>query len=195
MQLAEAEGESATCVRLIRKVFKNAIQMIDDRFNFRNVDRNQAFFTGMFNVEPANDDISLFDKFYNFFQGSYNEDELTNQGQSILNAQMMVAKERVINNSKQVELKDGTKAVITKASELVNLTHDALHNKYPETSVTLVVSIKFAQGQNQNDELSYSIRSFNPSVVNAQTLAQSIGGDGTKTTAGGRVGIHIVCPF
>ena len=61
-----------------------------------------------------------------------------------------------------MELKDGTKAVITKASELVNLTHDALHNKYPETSVTLVVGIKFAQGQNQNDEISYSIRSFNP---------------------------------
>ena len=195
LQLAEDEGESETCVRLIRKVFKNAIQMIDDRFNFRNVDINQPFFTGIFNVENTADNISLLDKFYNFFQGRYDEEELTKQGRAILNAQMMMAKERVINNSKQVQLKDGTKAVMTEASELVNLTHDALHNKYPESVVTLVVGIKFGTKMSQEDELSYSIRSFNPSVVNAQSLAQAIGGDGTKTTAGGRVGIHITCPF
>ena len=195
LQLAQDEGESETCVRLMRKMFKNAIQMIDDRFNFRNVERNQAFFTGIFNVEPTSDDTSLLAKFYNFFQGGYDEEELTNQGRAILNAQLMMAKERVINNSKQVQLKDGTKAVMTEASELVNLTHDALHTKFPDAGVTLVVGIKFGEENSQTDELSYSIRSFNPSAVNAQSLAQTIGGDGTQTTAGGRVPIHIACPF
>lgn len=190
INVALLEMESKTCAQLMNKMLEKEITMIDDRFNYRNVEQNQAFFTGMFNLESKNDELTLFDRFYGLFCGKYDQTDIIAGGQAILNSQLMLAKERVINNSKQIQLQDGTKAVLTEASELVNLTHDALHRKFPDAAVTLVVGLKFGE----KDEMSYSIRSFD-SDVNAQTLAHKIGGDGTATTAGGRVAIDIPYPL
>lgn len=190
LNLALEELESKTCALLTRRMFQSAIDKIDDVFNFRNVEANQAFFTGMMNFEVKHDEKTLFDRFHGFFCGDYDEPEIIANGQAILNSQLTIVKERVLNNSKQIQLQDGTKAVITEASELVNLTHEALHRQYPDASVTLVVGLKLGN----KDELAYSIRSFDASV-NAQTLAKKIGGDGTATTAGGRVAIDLPYPL
>ena len=190
-EFARSKAHSETFFKLFEKNFATVMTFIDDRFVNRNIIENQAFYTGIYNFGSI--DTSLYDKFVNLFQGEYDLAEVIKSGQAIVASQILLSRERALNNSRMQTLSDGTLAAITEAPELVNLTHDSLKQKYPEAQVTLVVGIKFGKSAKE-DELSYSIRSLDASV-NAQALAKKVRGDGSQSTAGGRIHIELPEPF
>jgi hypothetical protein len=189
--LAKGWCKSTTLLKLFEHIHSPVMTMIDDRFYNRNILQNQIFFTGLYNHDSL--ESSLYEKFIKIFQSEYDYDDIMETGETIVSAQMSMAKERAVNNSRLETLSDGSIAAVTEGPELVNLTHDALHQKYPEAKVTLVMGLKFGP-TSEADELSYSIRSFDVSV-NAQHLAKKVNGDGSSTTAGGRVKIVLPKPF
>lgn len=190
-ELAKSSCSSETLFKLFEKNFSTVMTFIDDRFANRNIADNQAFYTGLYNFGSM--DTSLYDKFVKLFQGEYDLSEVIKSGTFIVNSQILLARERALNNSRTEKLSDGTLAAITEGPELVNLTHEALHQKYPHAQVTLVLGVKFGQ-TSKEDELSYSIRSFDVSV-NAQKLGKKVRGDGGQNTAGGRIHIDLPAPF
>jgi hypothetical protein len=190
-ELAKETCQSTLLPKLFEKNYSSVMTFIDHRFVNHNIMENQPFYTGLFNFGDM--ELSLYDKFVNLFRGEYDLSEIINSGKAIVNSQVLMAKERALKNSRLEKLSDGTVAAVTEGPELVNLTHDAIHEKYPEAKVTLVVGIKFGPSR-EEDELSYSIRSFDMSV-NAQSLAKKVGGDGSCNTAGGRIKIELPTPF
>jgi hypothetical protein len=189
--LAKRKCKSASLVKLFEKNFSLVMTFIDDRFVNKNILENQSFYTGLCNFGPIED--SLYEKFVKLFEGEFNLEEVIKTGRVIVSSQMLIARERALNNSRMEKLLDGTLAAVSEGPELVNLTHDALREKYPESQVTLVVGIKFGKDK-KGDELSYSIRSFDANV-NAKKLAQKVRGDGSSNTAGGRIHIELPNPF
>ncbi len=187
--LAKKKNLPQTFVKLFEKNYSHIIKLIDDRIYNKNIVETQPFYTGFFNYDSM--DLTLFEKFTKLFQGEYDFDDIIKSGRSIVASQVQMANERVVNNSKEVTLHNGVKAVLTEGPELINLTHDALHKKYPSAQVSLVVSLKFGT---KNDELAYSIRSFDDQL-NASHLAQKINGDGNQTAAGGRLSFTLPIPF
>lgn len=187
---AQEQVQAPVLFKLFEKSYGQVMKMIDDRIYNRNIIENQAFYTGLFNYDQL--ELPLFDKFIKLFQGEYDLGEIIKCGNSILSAQLNMAKERVIHNSKTMKLTDGTLAVVTEAPELVNLTHDVLHQKYPDAKVTLILNMKF-NGKGK-DELAYSIRSFDIDI-NAANLAKKVNGDGNQMAAGGRVQFEFPMPF
>jgi hypothetical protein len=187
--LAKLKIRSPPLTKLYENTFGRIIDLIDDRIYNKNIAESQPFYTGLFNHDSF--ETSLFNKFLKLFQGDYNLDDIIASGRSIVNSQIHLARERVIRNSKVITLKDGTEAVVTEAPELVNLTHDALHNKYPDVKVTIIMNMKFGD---KNDELAYSVRSFDPQI-DASEYARKVQGDGNKSVAGGRVEYQFPIPF
>jgi len=187
--LAKEKSTSQTLIKLFEKNFSQVITLIDDRIYNRNITESQPFYTGLFNYGEM--DLPLFDKFVKLFQGDYQLDDVIKSGKTIVSAQMQMAKERVVNNSKTTKLSNGMTAVMTEAPELVNLTHDALHQKHPEAQLTMILSIKFGT---QHDELAYSFRSFDQGL-DASDLAKKVNGDGNNSAAGGRLRFDIPLPF
>jgi len=189
LNIAKENSKSNKLVKLFENQFGTVIKYIDDRIYNRNIIQNQIFYTGFFNYD---DDVDMpwVDKFIKLFQGDYDLNKIMSIGQTIVSAQMGMARERVKTNSKQVTLADGTKAVVTEAPDIVNLSHDALHQKYPEAHVTIVMNMKFGS----TDRLAFSIRSFDSSI-DASNYAKKIGGDGNQSAAGGQIPHEYVIPF
>lgn len=187
--LVKQQTKNPSVVRLYENTFSKLITLVDDRVYNRNIEESQPFYTGLFNYDPI--ELPLFDKFLRLFQGDYDLDDVIKSGRCIVAAQINMARERVIRNSKQITLSDGTNAVVTEAGDLVNLTHDALHNHYPDAKITLIMNMRFSAKQ---DELAYSLRSFDTSF-DVSDLAKKIKGDGNKSAAGGRVSFEFPIPF
>lgn len=183
---ATKNTSSASLISLFVSRYSKVMSWMDDRMTFKNIHDNQPFFTGMFNIEH---NIPLFDRYMKLFTGQYDLDYIVSTGKQIVDSQIHLASERAIHNSKQVELKDGTKAIMTEAPELVNLSHDALKQQYPDAKMTIVVNMKL-----QSNQLAYSFRSFNGNVDVSQ-YARTIQGDGSNTCAGGRIPWTVPVPF
>jgi hypothetical protein len=170
--------------------FSQVLVWIDDRLCNRNIKDNQPFFTGLCNYGAST--LTIVERFMKIFQGKIAIDDIVEIGDRIVSAQIGIVEERVLKNSKLITLKDGTKACITEGFELVNLTHDSLHAKYPEADVTIV--LRMGLNLSGDDNLVYSIRSFNPHV-DAGKLAKLVNGDGNKESGGGRVSHKFEIPF
>lgn len=188
LDLAKQKCQSEKLVKLFENKFKNVMIYIDDRIYNRNILENQIFYTGIFNYDSF--EVPLFDKFIKLFQGDYDLDKILQSGQAIVSAQIGMCRERATNNSKVVVLENGMNAVVTEASDLVNLTHDALHYKYPDVPITIAMYMRFGK----EDSLAYSIRSFDKST-DASILAKKVNGDGNNVAAGGRVPFVFPVPF
>lgn len=153
------------------------LQNIDDRLLNINLITTQNFYSGL---ENSFSGISLFDKFTKIFQNEISFDDMIITGKIASKMQVGMAQNRVLSNSKKLVLQDGITAAVTSANDLINLTHDALHQKYPDIQVTIVVQVKFV-GQ---DNIAFSIRTYDPNV-SARDLSKKINGDGCYNAAGG----------
>jgi hypothetical protein len=182
LNMAKKRSGSASLIKLFENKFSHVINLMDDRAYGRNLAETQPFYTGIFNYGSIN--IDIYDKFVKLFEGDYSIKEIIKAGKMIVSAQMQMAQERVLKNSKVTKLSDGSIAVVTEAPDLMNLTHESLHQKHPEAQITILMNMKFSQSG--SDELCYSFRSFNINV-DVSSLAKKVNGDGSKTAAGGRV--------
>ena len=182
--------ESTNLARSFLNSHKQAFKFIDDRYSGKNIPENQVFFTGIFNYGPVG--IDAYEQFLCFFKGEVTLDEILQSGKNIVVAQARMAQQRVVTNSKKVKILVDERivdVVFTEAPDLVNLTHTALHEEYPDTDVTLVTSMKYSRW---GDEMAFSFRSMKKEV-DVSILAKNMSGGGDASVAGGRV--NFVIPF
>lgn len=166
------------------KQHKVLIDMIEDRVCGRNTYDTQPLITGIFN---SNLEVSIEERYYQLFNGDMNLEDVLKLGKSIMSSQLEVAKERALKNSKLGTFTDGTKYCITDGPEFVNMTHEELKKVYSDCDVTIVASLKFKTGE--DDQVAHSLRSWNDSI-DVKAMIGSYGG-GSKTCAGGRRSVNI----
>jgi hypothetical protein len=185
-------GLSSKLFEMAVRLHRPILDMIDDRILNRNIVQNQILYSGLYNYPKFAQDQTLFQKFVSVFCGEVDIDAIMEVGKVVLDCQLGMARERAVKNSKIIVLSDGTtKASVTDAPDLINLTHDALHGAH-KTSVTICTSWKF--GTDKPDQLALSVRSFDPQI-NAERLIQAFdkNGGGNSSAAGGR--IVYLCPI
>lgn len=136
----------------------------------------QHLSTGLANYSPQTTHQAL----EQLIQHPENLDDVLDIGEQIYNSQMQMVRNRVELNSRSYTFSDfpDIKCAIASASELVVLTHEVLHAKYPDAAVSVVVNFGF----NGGDQLRYSLRSYDG--TNVQNIAKKYGGGGTPVSAG-----------
>lgn len=168
------------------------IRLSDDRIFNRNIEENQYFYSGLF-ADPKLSG-SLKDRLEQLVNGVSNMTDVLKFGKIAFGVQLGMAKERALQNSMIVQFsqKGETKtAIITNAPELVNLTHEQLllhHNEAIDYTIT--TALRFINGV----KLQYSFRAQQPQS-DSQYLAQLIGGDGSKISAGATIPFEIPLNF
>lgn len=200
-----SKGYDGTLIKYYFQSHEPAIHLIDDRLKNRNIMETQSFQNGIDASGPPEE--SLYDKFRKYFSGSISFASVMTIGRSITDYQMSIVQGRALNNAKQITTNDGIKIVITEAPELINFTHDELHRRFKDASLTAIVNIKFgknnqkreeddkSEDEKSEDEIGFSFRSYDPNV-DASTYAKKLPqGDGSKTSAGGRAKTKIPYPF
>lgn len=185
-EVASARCGTPLLCNLFRHNFQQVMDFIDDRCAFEKVDQTQPFFTGFFNTDT---EVELTQRYIKLFSGEYKIQAILDLGNLVLQSQRTLIRERVIRNAKVVELQDGKKAVTVEAPELVNLTHEEVHRRFPDTPVTIVVNMKLP-----SNELVFSLRSFD-GKSDVASLARKIGGDGKPNCAGGSIPFTCPVPF
>lgn len=186
-------SKTLTLLNLFVRTFDRVIKFIDERAYGENTLESQALLTGLYNYGDL--EMSLFDKFVKLFQCEYPVEDIISMGKTVISAHIQLSQERAVKNSRQVPLPGGKTAVVTEAPDLVNLTHDALHRKFPEASMTVTLSVKFGQdNKGRGDELAFSFRGFDSSI-DVSAYARGLGGDGTSSVAGGRMKFEVPMPF
>jgi hypothetical protein len=190
--LLDRESIDSGLAQFYLKQHSEAIRMMEDRALGRNILENQVFLTGICNIGTL--EMTVVEKFDMYFLGKITFDYVMKNGSIIIGSQLVMTHDRVVNNSKIVNLtlengKD-IKAVLTEGPDLINMTHTSLQSKYPEAQVTIVLGMKFSEN---NDEISYSFRAVDK-TVNVETIAQKINGGGAPDSAGGRVSFNLYLP-
>jgi hypothetical protein len=120
-------------------------------------------------------------------------DDIMTQGLSIFKSNLILCVNRAENNSHIVKLKDGTLAAITCATELLDLTHEKLHEKYPEIKVTITTALQFQK--DNKTALSLSIRTYDNDIsvknivlnINTATNSDKTMGFNSNNACGGRI--------
>ena len=132
------------------------LALLDDRYNGVNVLETEVLFSGLY-VGPIDTNACdiLFNNVLSVFQHKSTFKTIMEIGRPIVQMRLSLANERAINNSSVRILSDGTKAAFTNAPDLVNVTHEMLHKRYPDVEVTVTMAIQL---KNENPELSLSIR-------------------------------------
>ncbi len=175
-------------------------ELLDFRYNCDSdkILETEPLFAGLSNhKESTNDKIitkmdSLFDTIQDILFGRIKFEQIMNEGMKIFKAHIALSVDRAEKNSHTVILKDGTKAAITCASDLINLTHEQLHKKYPEINVTVTTALQFQK--DNTTALSLSVRTYNTDIsvktilneVNKTVGYAAMGSDSDNAT-GGRV--------
>jgi hypothetical protein len=142
----------------------------------------QPLVTGISNVLT---NLPVEERYYRLFTGELNLNGVLDLGNKILESQISMVKERVLKNSRSGTFKDATRYAVTEGHELTNLTHDELHKNYPECKVTIVTSLKYSNGF--DDQVSHSLRSWDQNV-DVQKLVGEFG-RGTNLASGARYSI------
>ena len=189
-------------LNVFHKTFKELFDILDERYCGGKDHDCQAFFAGMHN---HNLHKTLFERFLDI----YNNGEIAPvdlikvNGKTIMFNQAQLATDRVVRNSRQIVLPDGKLAVVTNATELVELTHEALKKKYPEAELTITVQLKFdpklttfvvqpyqvdeekkdKKDSPPHDFIAYSLRTFG--TIDANQTAQLVGGGGANDRVAG----------
>ena len=182
----------------VQTTYAEAVRMIDDRFLGKNIVENQVFFTGLFNHASFEQGMSTFDRFTKFFNGAVPMNDLIKAGVIIVDSQLALCLERAEKNSRMVKLESGQFATVTNGSDLINLTHEALHKK-TGTPVTIVVTLKFSNSS-ADTEIAYSIRSYDEKISAVDLIAKLPVTDASKAggnaqAAGGRVPLSVMLNF
>ena len=155
--------------------------LLDQRYNSENVNETEQLFSGLY--VPITKDLNetppamqvLFDNVLQVLQQRLALDDVLKTGRSIVDMRMNLAHERVLNNSSVRTLANGQKVVIVNAPDLINVTHDALHKKYPDVPLTTTVALQL---KNDKVELSLSLRTYggetSPSSLDLKKLVNDI---------------------
>jgi hypothetical protein len=170
---------------------QDIIRLSDDRIFNRNIEENQYFYSGLF-ADPKLSG-SLKERLEQLVNGISNMTDVLRFGKIAFGVQLGMAQERAIQNSMvfQFTQKGETKtAVITNAPELVNLTHDQLFRHNDSVDYTVTTALRFHNGV----KLQYSFRSQQDGS-DAQMIAQHMGGDGSKISAGATIPFEIPLNF
>lgn len=156
--------------------------LLDQRYNSENVNETEQLFSGLYvpttkdlNETPPPATQVLFDNVLQVLQQRLMLDDVLKTGRSIVDMRMNLAHERVLNNSSVRTLANGQKVVIVNAPDLINVTHDALHKKYPDVPLTATVALQL---KNEKVELSLSLRTYggetSPSSLDLKKLVNDI---------------------
>ncbi len=195
-----AEAITGTKCILENAVDTRALALIDDRCLSVHVEQTQEFFTGVCNIDrsdsgdaPDGPASSLEGTLYRVLHRDIALGEVLAVGRKLVACQKGMVQERVRANSRAGAFANGVTFAVADASELVNLTHDALHKAYPAAQVTIVVSLKLIGGGAKKDAISHSFRSWDPSV-DVKKLVGKYGG-GSSSAAGGRRDIDICLDY
>lgn len=171
-------------------------ELLDDRYNC-NTDKiieTEPLFAGLSNyIDTKNKMDSLFDTIQDILFGRVKFDQIMSEGMKIFKAHIALSVDRAEKNSHTVILKDGTKAVITCASDLINLTHEQLHKKYPEINVTITTALQFQK--DNTTALSLSVRTYTTETVSVKTILNEVNssvgyeamGSDSDNATGGRI--------
>ena len=181
--------------------FKREIECLEDRFRGKNIELNQPFFTGIFELGADSSIIktaeaNLDDKFWLYFN-SWDENKYTkvcSLGSSLISYQKRLVVERVEKNHRFITTKKGVKGVVADSPEFINLCHQALHDRFPEQDLTVVHYTKW------NEQGVWDVYSFRPQngkndQVDVEKIAYSLGGGGNKDMAGATIAASNVLPF
>jgi hypothetical protein len=140
---------------------KRLFTLLDQRYNSENILETEKLFSGLYfpkikhNEErPAIE--TLKENVLQILQQRVTLDEVIERGSLIVEIRMNLAHERVLNNSSVRTLSNGERVAIVNAPDLVNITHDALHKKYPNVPLTATFALQL---KNEKVELSISLRS------------------------------------
>lgn len=171
------------------------VRLSDDRIFNRNIQQNQYFYSGLF-ADPKLSG-SLKERLEQLVNGVTTIGDVMKFGEIAFGVQLGMAQERAINNSMIIEFTQNgvqKRGVITNAPELINLTHEQLALKYSQDEIpdyTITTALRF---NNQQVKVQYSFRSQKEDA-NAQNLAQKLGGDGSKVSAGATIPFEIPLNF
>jgi hypothetical protein len=173
---------------LFKKLLTNAlapmIPLINNKIFSNETIESQMFFCGIYNMTSS---INLYDRFIDIFVRDVTFDDLMTAGKNILTSQIGIARDRCLKNSRTGFLKNGTPFCVTNAPELMNLTHEQLHEKYPEISVTILTRFKYKDGA--SDSIGHSLRSWDDSV-DVREIIKEHGGGIHPSVAGGTTSIE-----
>lgn len=178
----------------ISTVIESLMEYIDNRLVNKNIKTGQVFFSGLYNYgnfenfSPDND-LERFRKFVKKDSKKYLR-ELLECGKNIFKSEIQTAEKKALN-SKIIQLKSGSFAAITQVSDKINLTHDALHEKYPDVAVTIALSLDFTGPQPM---IRHSLRSYDKNV-NVTDLIKVINGGGNAVEAGGQTNFTFEIPY
>lgn len=193
--------------------FSGIIKMLSDHSTGSDIMKDHIFFTGLYNIGlkklyeeddlraiisaevNSAETLTLYERFSMIFLKKIEIQDVMEIGERILRSQIHLVCQRVINNSKLIELQDGTQVALMEATELVNLTHMALQGMYG-VKISIVISMKLRP---EIDEFAYSIRSTSDEH-DAQKIIRgafdpSFSGEGNPRAAEGRMPFNILIPF
>jgi hypothetical protein len=174
---------------LFIQYIEDMIPLINNKIFSRESLETQIFFCGIYNMTEGN---TLYDKFLSVLMGKTKFAELMTTGKNILTSQIGIAKDRCLKNSRQGTLKNTVTYCVTNAPELMNLTHEQLHEKYPDVSVTILTRFKYKEGV--PDTVGHSLRSWS-SDIDVRDIIGEFGGGITSQVAGGTTPIDDVIVY
>lgn len=130
---------------------------------------------------------TLSEKYDAILHASISMEELVKLGSTILDAQINMAKERALKNSKTGTFASGITCCVTCGPELINITHEQLHEQHPECQLTIVTRLKYAN--NKPNKIAHSIRSWD-TEIDARKMIGQFGGGITASVAGGETDLE-----
>jgi len=185
MRVQDAIGNPPSTAAFMLQHCK-ALDLLASRCQNERTAETQPFVSGLCNIdvptsEKETDGINLANRMFMLFNGLFTFEEVIKIGTAIAASQTEVARERAMKNARCGTFTDGTSYVVTEGPEFVNLTHDQLHERYPNQKVTIVCNLKFVYGE--PDVLAHSLRSWSGDVDVLQIVKEH-GGGGSAAAAG-----------
>ena len=171
-------------------------ELLDARYD-NNTDKileTEPLFAGLSNHKEVSNILnSIFESIQDILFGRVKFDQIMNEGLKIFKAHIALSANRAEKNSHIVILEDGTPAAITCAFDLINLTHEQLHKKYPEVDVTITTALQFQK--DNTTSLSLSVRTYSKDTISVKTIIENVNktvgydaiGSDSNNAAGGRI--------
>lgn len=166
------------------------LTMLDQRCASLNTEGTQPLITGMSNI-LIDDDDSVYGKYLKLFSGKIKFEEVLLLGESLVNSQKALVKDRIKRYSRTGVTKDGYKYSITQSCEFVNMAHDELKRVYPDVDLTIVAFFNFAT---DGDTLSHSMRSYRDDI-NVKSLVELHNGGGNSKMGGCQQSIDLLIDY
>jgi len=167
--------------------WKTLLELIDARQLQVDMQTNQTLFSGVYNYDGFDAKSKHFARFRELFLNPPTLlEDVTKCGRAVANIQYIMARDRVSANAGMLPLADGkTLVAVCPAPELVVVTHQQLHEEFPEASGTVTMTHRLDR-KSRTVSLNYSIRGYGPEL-DAAALASKVGGGGDKTSAGATI--------